>query len=309
MEKIGEKINSLRKENKMSQEKLAEKLGITRQSVSKWESGNTFPDIENIILLAKTFNITTDYLLGLGPRKAEKEIVEVEKEVIVEKEIIVEKEVAVEKEIEKEIIVEKDSIVDEEIKKILGEDSLSDEKKDETIDYILKSVREMQTREDILEMEEDNLEYIQKENSKNCYEDIHNLTDLANTINEIVVDEEEELEVNLTEDTMEYDINISDVFRDDANEDPRKFIEGNISEDYDIPKDNINMNEDIKGSDEEYFNIKAKDYDEEYIEPDEEVDFIEDESDDSFNLGTVIISVFIICLIMFGLFYFFVLNN
>lgn len=45
---IGEKIAELRKQNNMSQEELAEKLGISRQSVSKWESGQSLPDIEKL---------------------------------------------------------------------------------------------------------------------------------------------------------------------------------------------------------------------------------------------------------------------
>lgn len=60
--KIGEKIKALRKRDDMTQERLAEVLGVTNQAVSKWESGNSYPDIEYISPIANTFNITIDYL-------------------------------------------------------------------------------------------------------------------------------------------------------------------------------------------------------------------------------------------------------
>lgn len=46
-----------------SQEELAEKLGVTRQSVSKWEGAQSVPDIDKILQLARLFGVTTDYLL------------------------------------------------------------------------------------------------------------------------------------------------------------------------------------------------------------------------------------------------------
>ncbi len=59
-----ENIKKLRKKSKMSQEELAEKLGVSRQSVSLWETGQTQPTIDNIIALAKIFNTSTDEILG-----------------------------------------------------------------------------------------------------------------------------------------------------------------------------------------------------------------------------------------------------
>lgn len=56
-------IKCYRKKNNMSQDELAEKLGISRQSISLWETGQTQPSIDNIIALAKIFNISTDILL------------------------------------------------------------------------------------------------------------------------------------------------------------------------------------------------------------------------------------------------------
>ena len=61
---IGEKIFLLRKQFGLSQETLAEKLGVTRQAVSKWESGSSVPELETVVALAKTFGVTTDYLLS-----------------------------------------------------------------------------------------------------------------------------------------------------------------------------------------------------------------------------------------------------
>ena len=60
---IGDNIRNYRKINNMSQEELAEKLNVTRQSVSLWESGQTQPSLDNIIALSKIFNISTDDLL------------------------------------------------------------------------------------------------------------------------------------------------------------------------------------------------------------------------------------------------------
>ena len=61
--KLAEKIFSLRKEKGFSQEQLAEKINVSRQSISKWESGQALPEIEKIIELSKIFQVTTDYLL------------------------------------------------------------------------------------------------------------------------------------------------------------------------------------------------------------------------------------------------------
>lgn len=60
---LAEKIMNLRKKSGWSQEELAEKLNISRQSVSKWESGASIPDIDKIILLSGLFEVSTDYLL------------------------------------------------------------------------------------------------------------------------------------------------------------------------------------------------------------------------------------------------------
>lgn len=60
---ISEKILKLRKANNLTQEDLAEKLNVSRQSVSKWESGQTIPELEKLVALSEVFRVTTDYLL------------------------------------------------------------------------------------------------------------------------------------------------------------------------------------------------------------------------------------------------------
>ncbi|MDO4739517.1 MAG: helix-turn-helix transcriptional regulator [Eubacteriales bacterium] len=61
---LSEKIARLRKSGGMSQEQLAEKLAVSRQAVSRWESGSAMPDAANILQLSKLFGVTTDYLLN-----------------------------------------------------------------------------------------------------------------------------------------------------------------------------------------------------------------------------------------------------
>lgn len=61
--KFGEKLQSLRKSRGMSQEQLASQVNVSRQAISKWELGESNPDIEYIIQISNIFNVTTDYLL------------------------------------------------------------------------------------------------------------------------------------------------------------------------------------------------------------------------------------------------------
>lgn len=60
---IGVKIQTLRKQKGMSQEQLAEALGVSRQAVSKWEAEQSVPDIDKIIAICDFFGVTTDYIL------------------------------------------------------------------------------------------------------------------------------------------------------------------------------------------------------------------------------------------------------
>ena len=66
MTNIAEKLKNLRIEHGLSQEKLAEQLMVSRQAVSKWEKGEALPDMENMIALAKLYNISLDELVGLN---------------------------------------------------------------------------------------------------------------------------------------------------------------------------------------------------------------------------------------------------
>ena len=60
---IGEKITHLRIANKISQEQLAEKLGVSRQSVSKWEMDQSLPHIDKVLLICELFSLSADELL------------------------------------------------------------------------------------------------------------------------------------------------------------------------------------------------------------------------------------------------------
>ena len=60
---LADKIIENRKKNGWSQEELAEKLGVSRQSVSKWEGAQSVPDMKKIVQLAELFGVSTDYLL------------------------------------------------------------------------------------------------------------------------------------------------------------------------------------------------------------------------------------------------------
>lgn len=58
-----EKLKILRKANNLSQEELSEKINLSRQAVAKWESGQTYPDIENLIKLSELFRVTIDSMV------------------------------------------------------------------------------------------------------------------------------------------------------------------------------------------------------------------------------------------------------
>lgn len=67
---ISDRIQQLRKTKGISQEELADRIGVSRQAVSKWESEQSMPDIDKIILLSDYFETTTDYLIkGIEPVK------------------------------------------------------------------------------------------------------------------------------------------------------------------------------------------------------------------------------------------------
>lgn len=65
---MADRIQHLRKSKGISQEELADKIGVSRQAVSKWESEQSTPDLEKVIVMSDFFGITTDYILkGIEP--------------------------------------------------------------------------------------------------------------------------------------------------------------------------------------------------------------------------------------------------
>ena len=61
---FGENLQAIRKQNQLSQEGLAEMLGVSRQAVSKWELGEGYPEVDKLLILSKKLNISLDNLLG-----------------------------------------------------------------------------------------------------------------------------------------------------------------------------------------------------------------------------------------------------
>ena len=61
---LGKKIMTMRNEKNLSQEQLAEKLNVTRQTISNWENGKFYPDIDSLVNLSKFFNVLLDDLLS-----------------------------------------------------------------------------------------------------------------------------------------------------------------------------------------------------------------------------------------------------
>ena len=64
--KFNEKLIEWRKKEGLSQEQLGNKVNVSRQTVSKWELGETTPELEKLIELSKVFNISIDKLVGKG---------------------------------------------------------------------------------------------------------------------------------------------------------------------------------------------------------------------------------------------------
>ena len=62
---IGQSIRQLRKENKLTQSQLAKLLYTSQDTISLWELDKSLPDVLSIIKMAKIFNVTSDYILGL----------------------------------------------------------------------------------------------------------------------------------------------------------------------------------------------------------------------------------------------------
>ena len=64
VKRVGEFIKQKRKEKKLTQKELAEKLSITDRAISKWERNEAKPDIDKLIAISKLFNVSIDYLLS-----------------------------------------------------------------------------------------------------------------------------------------------------------------------------------------------------------------------------------------------------
>lgn len=65
---MADRIQYLRKQKSFSQEELSDKIGVSRQAVSKWESEQSMPDLEKVIIMSEIFEVTTDYILkGIEP--------------------------------------------------------------------------------------------------------------------------------------------------------------------------------------------------------------------------------------------------
>lgn len=75
--KIGEKIYTLRKEKGVTQEKLAEFLGVSTPAVSKWETNQSFPDITLLTEIASYFDVTIDYLMDFAPSLSKEDVMTV----------------------------------------------------------------------------------------------------------------------------------------------------------------------------------------------------------------------------------------
>ena len=70
---LANRLTELRKQHNLNQEELADKLGVSRQAVSKWECGESSPDTDNLIALAKIYGISLDELVGNTPAKNKEE--------------------------------------------------------------------------------------------------------------------------------------------------------------------------------------------------------------------------------------------
>jgi len=72
---ISERILHQRKIKGLSQEELADKIGVSRQAVSKWESEQSIPDIDKVVLMSELFEVSSDYLLrGIEAEKSAKDL-------------------------------------------------------------------------------------------------------------------------------------------------------------------------------------------------------------------------------------------
>lgn len=71
---LSDNLKRLRKENNLSQEELAEKLGVSRQSVSKWESNSAYPEMDKLIQISNMFNVGIDELLNKDVKEVREKV-------------------------------------------------------------------------------------------------------------------------------------------------------------------------------------------------------------------------------------------
>ena len=74
MKTLSESIRALRRACGLTQGALAERLNVTPQTISKWESGTTLPDVSMIVPLTSIFGVSADVLFGISPDSQEREI-------------------------------------------------------------------------------------------------------------------------------------------------------------------------------------------------------------------------------------------
>lgn len=70
---FADNLQSIRKEKQLSQEELAERIGVSRQAISKWEQGNGYPETEKLLVLSQELNVSLDYLMLGETRFPEKD--------------------------------------------------------------------------------------------------------------------------------------------------------------------------------------------------------------------------------------------
>ena len=63
---IGERIKEIRKDNHLTQAEFGKLLSVSQDSISLWETGKAYPMIQHVIIIAKTFNVSSDYILGIS---------------------------------------------------------------------------------------------------------------------------------------------------------------------------------------------------------------------------------------------------
>ena len=71
---LSDNLKRLIKENNLSQEELAEKLGVSRQSVSKWESNSAYPEMDKLIQISNMFNVGIDELLNKDVKEVREKV-------------------------------------------------------------------------------------------------------------------------------------------------------------------------------------------------------------------------------------------